>query len=167
MTKNTKSLENLQTALSMELTAINQYLLHAHTLEDWGLDGLAGQMRAEMQEELAHAEAYMRRIFFLNGSPKVVPATEPRQASSLQQMFSADLADEEEAIEFYTRAAKAADEEGDIGTKQLFEATVIEEEGHKDHLETQLQLIERMGEPAYFAMQLTNGGSGGKETDGV
>ncbi len=166
MSNNSKSLENLQKALAMELAAVNQYLLHAHTLEDWGLPGLASQMRAEMTEELGHVDAYMRRILFLKGTPRVVPAREPRQATSLKEMFAGDLADEEEAIAFYSEAARIADEEGDVGTKQLFEATVIEEEGHKDHLETQLQLVERLGEAAYFAMQLSSGGTGGDKATG-
>lgn len=159
MTDRSKVLDDLQTALSMELSAVNQYLLHAHVVEDWGLDRLAGKMREEMTEELGHVDAYMRRIMFLNGTPKVEMAKTPQRAQALKDLFAADLADEEEAIAFYTRAAQAAAEAGDIGTRQLFEQTAIDEEGHKAWLELQLDLIERMGEPAYIAMHV--GGSPG------
>ena len=74
MTDRSTSIENLQTALSMELTAVHQYLLHAHTLEDWGIDKLAARMREEMQEELGHAGAFIDRIMFLGGVPKLEAA---------------------------------------------------------------------------------------------
>ena len=156
MTKNTNSIKNLQKALGMELSAVHQYMLHAHTLEDWGLDKLATKMREEMAEEQGHAENYMRRIFFLGGKPEVIPAAAPHHSDSLKDMFSADLADERDAIDFYTKAAQDALAEGDIGTRQIFEATVLDEEGHKEWLELQLSLIERLGEKNYTALQMGN-----------
>jgi len=76
MTKK-RSTENLQTALSMELTAMHQYQLHAGVLEDWGLSLLAARMREEMQEELGHSEEYMNRILFLKGEPQLTMAKTP------------------------------------------------------------------------------------------
>jgi len=153
---NTKSkvIENLQTALSMELAAVNQYLLHALVAEDWGLEKLAAKMREEMQEELGHVEAYAQRIIFLNGSPEMKSAKTPHRAQALEDMFEADLRDEEEAVKFYTQAARTADEAGDIGTRDIFEQTALDEEGHMTWLRLQLSLIKRMGEPAYIAMQV-------------
>ena len=148
---NTQTIENLQKALSMELTAAHQYQLHAHVLDDWGLDRLANQMREEMQEELGHSDEYIARIMFLNGTPELTFQKNPTAAESLVAMFKADLADEEEAIEFYTRASQQAAEVGDIGSRQLFEKIVMDEEGHKSWLELQLSLIERIGEKAYSA----------------
>lgn len=91
MAQTTKTLENLQTAVSMELAAVNQYLLHILTVEDWGLDKLAAKMRAELLEELDHAEEYARRMVFLGGSPELKAAKVPGAAKSLKAMFEADL----------------------------------------------------------------------------
>ncbi|MGC8201431.1 bacterioferritin [Aliiroseovarius sp. PTFE2010] len=160
MTDKSKTLENLQTALSMELAAVSQYLLHILTTDDWGLDKLAEKMRSEMHEELGHAEEYARRMIFLGGVPEMKPAKVPAQAQSLQDMFEADLADEKDAVKFYSRAARAADQAEDIGTRNLFERTAMDEEGHVAWLELQLSLLRRMGEPAFIAMQV-----GQPETD--
>jgi bacterioferritin len=155
MTANSKTIERLQTALSMELAAVHQYMLHAHVLEDWGLDGLAAKMRSEMQEELGHAQEYTRRIMFLGGDPQLKAAKVPQRAQSLEDMFSADLADEEHAIRFYTEASQVAHEDGDIGSRMLFEKIVIDEEGHKAWLDLQLNLLRKIGEQAYFAKYMT------------
>jgi len=154
MNANAKVIENLQTALSMELAAVNQYLLHALVADDWGLDRLAAKMREEMQEELGHTERYARRIVFLKGDPVLKAAKTPHRAQALQDMFEADLRDEQDAIKFYTQAARVADEADDIGTRDLFERTALDEEGHMAWLDLQLSLLKRMGEPAYIAMQI-------------
>ncbi|WP_298968210.1 bacterioferritin [uncultured Roseobacter sp.] len=131
MTKNTQSsLENLQRALAMELTAANQYLLHSHVLDDWGLDLLAVKMREEMNEELGHASGFIDRILFLGGKPDLTPEKTPVLAETLEAMFTADLADEKDAIAFYSEAARQAMEDGDIGTRTVFESAVLDEEGH-------------------------------------
>lgn len=158
--------EHLQTALSMELTAVHQYQLHAHVVEDWGVDKLAAKMREEMHEELGHADAYQRRIMFLNGEPKMEAAKVPVRAQVLEDLFEADLADERDAIRFYSEAADSAGKIGDIGTRKLFEATLMDEEGHMAWLETQLQLLKRMGEPAYIAMYVADSETPSANDDG-
>ena len=105
-----KTLQNLQSALGMELTAAHQYRLHVHVLDDWGIDRLASQMREEMQEELGHSDAFIERILFLNGNPELKFAKAPSRAQSLNDMFQADLDDEKGAIKFYTEAAREAAE---------------------------------------------------------
>ncbi|MEC5128072.1 bacterioferritin [Verrucomicrobiales bacterium BCK34] len=150
-----KTLNNLQTALAMELTAAHQYQLHASVLTDWGIDRLAAQMREEMQEELGHSDDYIERIMFLKGEPKLEFAKSPEVAKTLAGMFEADLADEKEAITFYTAAAREADAAGDIGTRALFERIVMDEEGHMGWLELQLDLLKRMGEPAYISKHMS------------
>jgi bacterioferritin len=159
MAANKKVIDNLQTALSMELAAVNQYLLHALVAEDWGLDKLAAKMREEMQEELGHAEEYAQRIVFLKGDPELKAAKVPNRAQALADMFEADLRDEQEAVKFYTEAARTADDAGDIGTRDLFEKTALDEEGHMAWLDLQLSLLKRMGEPAYIAMQVGERGA--------
>jgi len=146
---NEKTIEFLQKAVSMELSAAHQYQLHAHVLEDWGLTKLAAQMREEMQEELGHLDAFMERIMLLKGVPELAFDKPPRKAETLVKMFESDLADEEEAIACYTKAAINAAEVGDIGTRMLFEKIVLDEEGHKSWLELQIDLIRRLGEATY------------------
>lgn len=146
-----QTIENLNTALQMEITATHQYQLHAQVLDDWGLSGLAEMMRQEQAEEIGHSDRFLDRILFLGGEPKVAFEKAPLRATSLREMFEADLKDEENAIRFYTKAANEADAEGDIGSRLLFEQIVLEEEGHKAWLETQLDLLERLGEGVYAA----------------
>ena len=150
-----ETLRNLQTSLAMELTAAHQYQLHASVLTDWGMDLLATQMRKEMQEELDHSDAYIDRIMFLKGKPSLVLAKTPVLVQSLVEMFEADLADESDAIAFYTSAARQAADVGDIGTRTLFERIAMEEEGHMAWLELQLDLLKRMGEPAYISKHIS------------
>ncbi|MBM1221435.1 MAG: bacterioferritin [Alphaproteobacteria bacterium] len=160
MTDHSKSIENLQTALAMELTAVNQYLLHAHTLEDWGLDKLANRMREEMQEELGHAGQFIDRIMFLGGTPELSPTKTPAMAETLQSMFEDDKTEEKGAIEFYSKAARDAYEANDIGTRTLFETIVIDEEGHWDWLDRQLATLKRMGEPAFMSIYMSGDSTG-------
>ena len=152
---NHKTIDNLNTALQMEMSAAHQYQLHAHVLEDWGLNKLAAKMREEMQEELGHSDRFIERVLFLKGDPKIAFEKAPQRAGSLVDMFKADLADEENAIAIYSKAAKAADDVNDIGTRALFEEIVLDEEGHKAWLGLQLELIERIGEKAYSAKFVT------------
>jgi len=148
---NTKTIENLNTALKMELSAAHQYQLHAHVLEDWGLAGLAKRMRQEQAEETGHSDRFIDRILFLKGEPEMAFEKPPVRAKNLREMFETDKKDEENAITFYTRAANEAAEENDIGSRTLFEQIALDEEGHKAWLELQLNLIERLGEAVYSA----------------
>lgn len=154
MKANEKVLEHLQQAIAMELAAINQYMLHAHVLEDWSINRLAAKMREEMIEEQGHVDAFTRRIMFLGGNPELVAAKAPTRADTLERMFEVDLHDEQEAIAFYTTAARHAQEVGDIGTRTLFETVVLDEEGHMSGLEAQLGLLKRIGEAAYISHNL-------------
>lgn len=155
-----KSIENLQKALSMELTACHQYQLHAAVMDDWGLDLLGGRMREEMHEELVHSDKFLERILFLKGDPKLVSEKTPVRATTLTEVFETDLADEKEAIQFYTKASQEAANDSDIGTRSLFESIALDEEGHMSWLELQLDLIKRMGEPAYIAKHMSSPSAG-------
>jgi bacterioferritin len=155
---NDTTLKNLNTALQMELTAAHQYQLHAHLLEDWGLDKLAKQMRGEFDEENGHADRFLERIFALGGEPEMAFAATPKVSKSLRDMFESDLADEKEAIKFYTGAAKAAYESDDLASKALFEGIAIEEVGHREWLELQLSLLDRLGEERYSSKYVSAAG---------
>lgn len=148
---NQTTVDNLNKALQMEMTASHQYQLHAHVLDDWGLDKLAAKMREEQAEEIGHSDMFIERILFLKGDPEIAFANSPKRASNLAEMFKADLADEEEAVEFYLKAAKQAYDENDVGSRTLFETIALDEEGHKAWLELQLELLARLGEQAYSA----------------
>ena len=150
-----ETLKNLQKALSMELSAAHQYQLHAHVLDDWGINRLADKMREEMTEELGHAGLFIERILFLGGDPVLTPEKTPQRAQSLKDMFAADKADEKEAIAFYTRAARQAYEADDIGSRRLFEQIALDEEGHWSWLDLQMDLLDRMGEPAFIAKYMS------------
>jgi len=150
-----KVLEHLQKALTMELGAVRQYLLHSHVLADWGLDKLAAKMKAEMHEELGHADQFIERMMFLSGEPDLASAEPVARANSLKDLFEADLKDEYEARAFYTKASSVAHDAGDIGSRDLFAAVVLDEEGHIDWLEGQIDLLSRMGEVGFTQMYVT------------
>jgi bacterioferritin len=161
MTNATKTMENLQKAIAMELGAMHQYQLHAHVLADWGMDKLAEKMREEVQEEMTHADSFIARLIFLGGAPTLSLETPIQPAETLKGLFEADLRDEKDAIDFYTQAARQAEEDRDIGSKKLFEDIVLDEEGHMDWLDNQLKLIARMGEGLYIAHHLADAGATG------
>lgn len=154
-----QSIENLQTALSMELTATHQYQLHAGVLDDWGMTLLATQMREEMQEEMGHSQEFMSRIMLLKGNPEMKMAKTPVRASSLKEMFETDLADEQEAINFYTKSSLQAVQDGDLGSRAIFERIALDEEQHMCWLELQLDLLKRMGESAYISKHIPSPGA--------
>lgn len=147
-------LENLQRALTMELTAVHQYLLHAHIAADWGLGKLADKLREEMHEELGHADVLAERIVFLDGEPDMQSVDSVARAQTIKDMFECDLKDEYEARAYYTKAASVAQNAGDLVTRDLFTKLVHDEEGHIDWIETQLGLIDRLGESTYLQMQV-------------
>lgn len=146
-------IEHLQTALTMELTAVNQYLLHAHVLEDWGLARLGAKMREEMAEEQGHADRLVGRILFLDGNPDVGRLNDVGRGNSLRGILEANLRDEMDARAYYTKAADVAADKGDLGSRDLFRALIADEEGHIDFLETQLNLFDLIGEQAYAQLQ--------------
>jgi bacterioferritin len=160
---NSTTIDNLNKALQMEMTASHQYQLHAHVLDDWGLDKLAAKMREEQAEEIGHSDMFIERILFLKGDPVIAFANPPKRAQTLADMFKADLADEEEAVDFYLKAARQAYEENDVGTRTLFETIALDEEGHKAWLELQLELLERLGEQAYSAKLVSSPIFGGTD----
>lgn len=149
------TLSNLQKALTMEIAASLQYQLHAAVLADWGLDLLAAKMKEEMSEETGHADEFLSRIIFLKASPKLELEKSPVHAKTLAEIFSVDLEDEKQALEFYTNAAKQAYEAGDLGSSALFQKIALDEEGHMAWLELQLDLLEKIGEANYMSKYIS------------
>ena len=144
-------LEFLNEQLSAELTAINQYFLHAKMQENFGWLKLARHTRAESIDEMRHAEILTDRILFLDGLPNYQRLFSLRIGQTLREMFDADLAVEVEAITRLREGAAYMRTVGDITSCRLFEDILADEETHVDYLETQLQLLETLGEQLYLA----------------
>jgi bacterioferritin len=144
-------LEFLNEQLSAELTAINQYFLHAKMQENFGWVKLAKYTRAESIDEMRHAELLTDRILFLDGLPNYQRLFPLRIGQTVTQMFESDKAVEVEAIDRLRRGAEYMRSVSDITSAKVFEAILADEEHHVDYLETQLGLIEQLGEPLYLA----------------
>ena len=154
MRGDTKVIQQLNAALSSEMTAVVQYMVQAETCENWGYARLAGITKARAMEEMHHAEHLIERIIFLDGTPEVAVALTPKIGKNVQEHLKLDYEDEEDAIKQYNAAAKLCREASDAGSKDLFESMIKDEERHADFLESQLHSIEEMGVGAYLAQQM-------------
>lgn len=150
------SLKHLQRAITMELTTVNQYLLQAHQLANWGIDRLAERMFEEVEEERGHANKYIARMLFLDGEPNVRDLDEIVKPVSVRQIFEVQHKMELEARAYYDKAARECQQAGDSGTFDLFVSILKEEEGHIDFLEDQFDLLELMGEQYYIGRQVSS-----------
>lgn len=139
-------IDYLNRALRSELTAINQYWLHYRLQDDWGLGHLAAKSKAESLEEMGHADRIIDRIIFLEGHPNLQTLDPLRIGESPKESLECDLAGEHDARNLYIEARDHCEKVGDYVTKGLFEALITDEEGHIDFLETQLDLIDRIGQ---------------------
>ena len=141
----------LNDVLTAELTAVNQYFLHAKMLANWGIHKLAQQVRAESIDEMKHADMLIDRILYLEGLPNLQRYFKIRIGETVKEQFVCDLAVENEAIPRLNTAIEYCRTVGDNGTRVLLEEILVSEEEHKDWLETQLDLVARIGEAAYIA----------------
>lgn len=144
-------LEFLNEQLTAELTAINQYFLHARMQESLGWVKLARHTRAESIDEMRHAEILTDRILFLDGLPNFQRLFTLRVGQTITEMLGSDMAVETEAIDRLRRGAEYMRSVSDITSAILFESILADEEQHVDYLETQLGLIEQLGEQLYLA----------------
>ena len=141
----------LNEQLTSELTAINQYFLHAKMQQNWGLTKLAAYTRSESMDEMRHAELITDRILFLEGLPNYQRLFSLRIGQSVREQLQSDLAVEVEVVERLRPGIKMCREKGDITTANLFEGILADEEHHIDYLETNLELMDRLGEQLYLA----------------
>ena len=144
-------LEFLNEQLSAELTAINQYFLHAKMQENFGWVKLAQHTKAESIDEMRHAEILTDRILFLDGLPNYQRLFPLRIGQSITQMLESDMAVEVEAVDRLRRGSEYMRSVSDITSAKLFEDILADEEGHIDYLETQIQLVGTLGEQLYLA----------------
>jgi len=144
-----KVIERLNEALFLELGAVNQYWLHYRLTKDWGLTKLAEKERAESIEEMHHADKLIDRIIFLEGHPNLQTVAPLRIGQTVKEVLESDLAGEYEARNSYKESRDICHEAGDYVSMKLFEELMIDEEGHIDFLETQLELLDSIGEQKY------------------
>lgn len=144
-----KIIERLNEALYLELGAINQYWLHYRLLDDWGYTLLAKKEREESIEEMQHADKIVARIIFLEGHPNLQSVAPLKIGQNVKEVLQSDLAGEYEARTSYKKSREVCQEAGDYVTMKLFEELLSDEEGHIDFLETQLELLDKIGEAKY------------------
>jgi bacterioferritin len=144
----------LQDVLCAELTAVNQYFIHARMCENWGYKKLAAYIRKESIEEMHHAQEIIDRILYFDGAPNMQKYMKINVGKSVPQQFQFDLEVEYQAVPRLNRGVEIAREKGDNGTRALLEHILREEEEHVDWLEAQLGVIKEIGADNYLAQQM-------------
>jgi len=157
MRGNEKVIEQLNAALSAELTAIAQYMVQAEMCDNWGYKRLGELTKKRAIEEMRHAEGLIERIIFLDGTPEVKVALRPQIGANVKEHLEIDLKDEVEASEQYNNAVKICVAASDDGSRTLFEKMIQDEERHVDFLEAQLHSIKELGIANYLSEQLKDG----------
>ena len=155
-----KVIEYLNGALKLELAAVNQYFLHARMFKDWGLGKIADIEYEESIDEMKHADQLIERILFLEGLPNVQDLAKIYIGENLKECLEADLKVEHRAHPYYIEAAAYCEEVKDYVTRKLFTDILASEEDHINFLETQLGLIEKIGEERYMQSQMKPGEHG-------
>jgi bacterioferritin len=148
-----KVIQLLNGTLKNELTAVNQYWLHYRMLDNWGMKRLAEYERHESIDEMKHADRLAERILFLDGLPNFQMLGRLRIGETVEEILKADLELEREAAEQLRGAVDHCETVRDYVSRELFESILESEESHIDFLETQFELIERMGLPNYIQLQ--------------
>jgi bacterioferritin len=154
MQGNPKVIAELNRALKEELTAINQYFLHAEMCENWKYDKIAAYIKKQSIDEMKHAESLIERILFLDATPTMSEAMTLNIGQNVKDQLTGDLKLEIEAVAMYNHAIKVATTEGDNASRELFEKLLKDEEEHVDWLEAQLHQIKELGYERYLSQQI-------------
>lgn len=154
MKGNDEVIRLLNELLTNELTAINQYFIHAKMCANWGYDRLASKVRAESIDEMRHADEVISRILYLEGIPNLQRYHKLQVGETVKEQLQSDLEVEHRAIKFLNEGIEAARKAGDNGSEALMTKILVGEEEHTDWLETQLELIRQIGEQNYLAQQM-------------
>ncbi len=157
-----KVIEFLNKALRHELTAVNQYWLHYRLLDNWGYRELAKQWRKESIEEMEHADTLVERIIFLDGFPNMQVLDPLHIGQTVKEVLDCDLAAEMSARALYQEAATHCHAAKDYVSRDLFEKLMADEEHHIDFLETQLDLVAKLGSELYAQHHIGEMSEGGK-----
>ncbi len=166
MKSDPKVVEYLNRALTNELTAINQYWLHYRTLHHWGVRRLADYERHESIDEMKHADVLAERVLFLDGLPNFQAIHKLKVGETVEEILKADLALEMEAIPLLRDAIEYCEQVRDYVSREIFERILESEEEHVDFLETQFEMIERMGLHNYVQLQSRPAGDGDGDGNG-
>lgn len=153
MKGNQEVIDILNESLKHELGAINQYWLHYRMLENWGYTRLGKKERKESIEEMHHADKLVARILFLEGLPNLQYVAPLMIGQNIKEVLECDLKGEFNARDLYTRARDLCRQKEDLVTMQLFEELLKDEEEHIDFLETQLDLLDKIGVQNYGQLQ--------------
>jgi bacterioferritin len=151
---NDEVLNLLNQLLTNELTAINQYFVHAKMCQNWGYERLAGKIREESIDEMRHADEIISRILFLEGVPNLQRYHKLHVGETVREQLESDLQLEYAAIAFLNQGIDAARRASDNASEDLMTKILVSEEVHTDWIETQLELIRQVGEQNYLAQQL-------------
>lgn len=160
MRGNEKVIQQLNAALSAELTAIVQYMTQSEMCQNWGYTKIAGLTKARAIEEMRHAEGLIERIIFLDSIPSVDVGLKPQLGTNVPEQMEINLKDETDARAQYNESVRICTAEGDDGSRALFQHMILDEERHADFLEAQLHAIKEMGIANYLAQQLGEEKSG-------
>jgi bacterioferritin len=144
----------LNEVLTSELTAINQYFVHAEMCENWGYERLAKKIRLHSIGEMKHAESLIERVLFLEGVPNVQRLGKINIGESVAEQFRVDLALEVDAVERLNKGIETCREAEDNNSRHLLEEILEDEEEHIDWIEAQTALIEQVGVQNYLAQQI-------------
>jgi bacterioferritin len=147
-------IEALNEVLTSELTAINQYFIHAKMSANWGYERRAERLREESVDEMKHAERLIERILYFEGTPNMQRLFPVQVGESVQEQLQLDLSVEYEAVPRLNHAIALCVEVGDNGTRELLEDILVSEEDHVDWLETQLETVRQIGIEHYLAQQM-------------
>jgi bacterioferritin len=154
MQGNPKVIAALNEALKEELTAINQYFLHAEMCENWHYNKLGGYIKKQSIDEMKHAETLIERILFLDATPTLTDPMQINVGKNVKEQIESDLKLEIGAVAMYNRAVQIARDEGDNASRELFERLLKDEEEHVDWLEAQVHQIGEMGYERYLSQQI-------------
>ncbi|MBL8610605.1 MAG: bacterioferritin [Myxococcales bacterium] len=149
-----KVIDLLNEILTMELTAINQYFLHAKMCRNWGYQPLAEYIRKESIDEMKHADELIERVLYLEGLPNVQRIGKINVGQTVVEMLKNDYALEQVAIPLLNKSIQTCRDVGDNGTEALLTKILTSEEEHADWLEAQLELVKQVGEANYLAQQI-------------
>jgi bacterioferritin len=153
MKGNAKLLQALNGLLADELGAINQYMVHAEMVENWGYMKLGKMIQSRAVTEMKHAEKLIGRILFLEGTPIVSKLSDIHIGADVPKQFANDHAAEIGAVKSYNAAIKLAADVSDNATKELLDSILKDEDGHVDEIEAQQDQIKQMGLPQYLSNQ--------------
>lgn len=151
-----KVIEALNDVLTAELTAINQYFVHAKMCDNWGYQRLAAKKREESMEEMKHADDVVERILFLDGVPNMQRLNPVRVGEEPVEQHQLDLELEAEAVKRINDAIALCRDQGDNGSRELLDKILEDEEDSVDWLEAQLHLVEQVGRERYLAEQINS-----------